>query len=105
MQDLFIEKPVYIEVSSTVDSREKALQIARILVEKKLAACVQVTQGVTSIYRWQGSIENTDECILTIKSKMDSYGKLVSELKRIFLTKIILHRQWRQANARLNEIM
>ena len=52
----------------TVPDREAALQIARTLVDERLAACVNVVPRVTSIYRWHGQIEENDELLLIIKT-------------------------------------
>lgn len=55
-------------VLSTAGSREEAESIAGSLVEKGLAACVNLVPGLTSIYRWQGSIEHSEEILLIIKT-------------------------------------
>jgi len=52
---------------TTVDSREQADSIASLLVEQRLAACVQVTP-IQSTYRWQGEVERADELLLLIKT-------------------------------------
>ena len=83
MQDLFIERPGYIQVSTTVETPEQAEKIADRLVEAKLAACVQMVTGVRSVYYWQGKKERSEEVILLIKTKMDIYGKLARELKKL----------------------
>ena len=52
----------------TVPDVESALKLARTLVEERLAACVNVIPNVTSIYRWQGAVEQNDEVLLVIKT-------------------------------------
>lgn len=52
----------------TVPDRESALKLARTLVEERLAACVNVIPRVTSVYRWQGAVEENDEVLLVIKT-------------------------------------
>ena len=47
----------YIQVTTTVATEEQAGAIAGLLVERRLAACVQVIGPMTSHYRWQGKIE------------------------------------------------
>ncbi len=47
----------YIQVMTTVESKEDAVRIAGRLVEQKLAACVQILGPMTSIYRWQGAVQ------------------------------------------------
>jgi periplasmic divalent cation tolerance protein len=64
-------------------SAEEAAQIARSVVESRLAACVAVTSGIQSVYRWQGAIEESDEWSLTIKSRRDLFEALSAELRRL----------------------
>ena len=55
-------------VLSTFPSIEKARQIGTLLVEKQLAACVNLVPGVESIYRWQGKIETSAEVLAIFKT-------------------------------------
>ena len=55
-------------VLTTVPSVELGATIARILVDERLAACVNVLPPMTSFYRWQGSIEQATESPLIIKA-------------------------------------
>lgn len=67
----------------TTESREEALKVGRILVEEKLAACVNVIDGMSSIYSWKGNIEEASECILFAKTRsanVDALSKRVLEL-------------------------
>lgn len=54
---------------STVARAEDAERIARVLVERRLAACVNVVPGVVSFYRWQGAVERAEERLLVIKTR------------------------------------
>ena len=72
-----------IVVFSTCDSEEQARIIARALVEKRLAACVNVQSGVRSYYRWQGKIEEANEYLLIIKSRRGLFEALQRELQRL----------------------
>ncbi len=49
-------------VLTTTGSQEEARKIARTLVERRLAACVNIMPQVESIYRWQGKVEDAYEC-------------------------------------------
>lgn len=60
------ESPIVI--TTTADDREQLEQIARTLLEKKLAACCQISGPVESLYRWQDQIESAAEYIVTIKT-------------------------------------
>lgn len=57
-------------VMTTTDNPAEAAELARCLVEDRLAACVQVT-AVTSTYRWEGSVTSADERLLLIKTRAD----------------------------------
>lgn len=52
---------VVVEIRTTFSRREEALACAERLVQGRLAACVQVEGPITSVYRWQGSVEKADE--------------------------------------------
>jgi periplasmic divalent cation tolerance protein len=52
----------------TASSSDEAARIARALVDERLAACANLVPGVTSIYRWQGRIEEAAEVLLIIKT-------------------------------------
>ncbi len=72
-----------IVVLSTSDSAEEASRLARQLVEKRLAACVNVIPGARSIYRWKDSIEEASEWVLLIKSSRPLFPQLQSELAKL----------------------
>jgi periplasmic divalent cation tolerance protein len=72
-----------IVVLSSCASPEEAGQIAHALVEKRLAACVNVLPGVRSIYRWQGAVEDEAEILLVIKSSRGLFNQLRIELERM----------------------
>jgi periplasmic divalent cation tolerance protein len=55
-------------VLTTLPDRDAALALARALVEARLAACVQVVDGLTSIYHWEGRVEENAECQLVAKT-------------------------------------
>ena len=59
--------PDFIMVITTTDSKEKAREIANSLVKGKLAACVQIINGVESTYMWQGKVETSKEYLLFIR--------------------------------------
>jgi periplasmic divalent cation tolerance protein len=60
----------------TAPSADAAIAIGRALVDERLAACVNVVPGLTSIYRWQGRREETSECLLMIKTDAARYAAL-----------------------------
>jgi len=72
-----------IVVLTTCASAEEAEKIARGLIEKRLAACVNVLAGVRSFYRWKGALEDTPEHLLLIKSKRELFSRLRSALEAL----------------------
>ena len=68
-------------VFSTFPSEASAREAAGKLVAEGLAACVNLLPGLTSIYRWQGKIEEAGEVLLMIKTTDDAYPRLESNLK------------------------
>lgn len=58
-------------------------RIARAIVESRLAACVNIVTGLTSIYWWKGSIEEDEEELLILKTRTDIVKKLIDEVKKI----------------------
>ena len=72
-----------IVVLSTCASSEEAEKVARTLVEKKLAACVNILPAVRSIYRWKGAIEDDQETLLLIKSSRALFGDLRAEIEKL----------------------
>lgn len=65
---------------STVGSAEDAERIARTLVERRLAACVNVVPRLVSIYRWKGGVERDEESLLVIKTRADRVDALRESL-------------------------
>jgi periplasmic divalent cation tolerance protein len=63
-------------VLSTVARPEDAERIAQALVERRLAACVNVVPGVLSLYRWEGRVEREVERLLVIKTTRERFQEL-----------------------------
>lgn len=61
----------YVLLYVTTGSRDEALTIGRTVVEEQLAACANVLPAMTSIYRWQGAIEQADESVLLLKTRAE----------------------------------
>ena len=78
-------------VFSTCGTRREAVRIARDLVNRRLAACVNV-HPVTSIFRWQGRLQNESEWLLLIKTRSEVFAKLktrISKLNRYDVPEIV----------------
>lgn len=65
----------------TAPDRATAERLAGMLVEQGLAACVNLSAPIRSIYRWQGKIEQSDEILLFIKTTKDRYQACESALR------------------------
>jgi periplasmic divalent cation tolerance protein len=59
----------------TAPSREDALRIGRTLVEYRLAGCINVLGEITSIYRWDGAIQEATECAALVKTSSERCRK------------------------------
>jgi periplasmic divalent cation tolerance protein len=66
----------HIQVMTTVSSREDAQRIAGALVDRRLAACVQVIGPIASTYRWEGAVTTDEEWLCLAKSRDDLYAAL-----------------------------
>jgi periplasmic divalent cation tolerance protein len=64
----------------TCPDGESAARIARVLVEERLAACVNRVPGLTSVYRWQGEIHEDSEVLLLIKTRSELFESLRARL-------------------------
>ena len=73
----------YLQVMTTVPTREVADQIAASLVQQRLAACVQVIGPISSTYRWQGAVETGQEWLCLAKSRRNLYPQLEEAIRRL----------------------
>ena len=73
----------FIQVSTTVKSKEKADKIAETLLTERVAGCVQILGPIKSAYWWQGRIEHAREWICFIKTKASDYERIESSIKRM----------------------
>ncbi len=65
-----------IVVFTTCGSEDEARKLATALIEKRLAACVNITAPITSVYRWKGVVEEANEWMLVIKSRRERFEDL-----------------------------
>jgi periplasmic divalent cation tolerance protein len=71
-----------IVILSTASSEEEAARLAGLLVEQRLAACVNVVPRVRSFYRWKGVVESADEWLLVIKSSRGLFSDVCGLLEK-----------------------
>lgn len=72
----------YVTVMTTLDSEDAAKALARALIERKLAACVQ-RLNIASVYEWDGEIRDEPEVLLLIKTRRALYGELEATIREL----------------------
>jgi periplasmic divalent cation tolerance protein len=70
-------------VLTTAGSRSEAQKIARTLVERKLAACVNVVGPVESVYRWKGAVETAEEFLCIVKTTAAATDKAKAAIEEL----------------------
>ena len=74
-------EPQALLVFVTISSAEEGRALARDLVTSRLAACVNVIPGISSIYRWKDAVEESAEALLVIKTTPERYPELESAIR------------------------
>lgn len=67
----------------TTAKAEEGEAIARALIEKRLAACVNMISSIRSFYRWEGKVQDDPEFLLVIKSSRDLFRAVRQEVERL----------------------
>jgi periplasmic divalent cation tolerance protein len=70
-------------VLTNLPDRASAMKLAQALVERRLAACVNVLAECVSVYRWKGAIENTAEVPVLVKTRTARYGEVESAIREL----------------------
>jgi periplasmic divalent cation tolerance protein len=73
----------HIQVTTVIDSKEHAEQTAHVLVERRIAACVQVVGPIKSVYHWQGKIENSEEWLCLAKTRRELYDQVEAAIREV----------------------
>jgi len=68
-------------VITNLPDRESAERLAGLLIERRLAACVNILAPCASVYRWQGEIQRDEEHPLLIKTAQDRYADLEAAIR------------------------
>jgi len=71
----------YVQVLTTVDSEDEGVRLGRGIVDARLAACVQVSGPIRSLYWWQGKVDDAREWQLLIKTTADRFAALEEHIK------------------------
>jgi len=67
----------------TAPNEEEAAKIAKILVEERLAGCVNIIKDIRSIYSWQGKLEDEKEVLMIVKTRLELFSALTSKVKEL----------------------
>ncbi len=70
-------------VLTTASSQEEARKIAHGLVERRLAACVNILGPMESVYRWQAKLETASEVLLIIKTKATAFARVRDAIEEL----------------------
>lgn len=70
-------------VLTTVGTQEEARKIARALVERRLAACVNIVPQIESVYRWRGTVETANEWLLIVKTTTDAFQRVRDAIQEL----------------------
>ena len=70
-------------VFTNLPDRDAAIKLAQGLVAKRLAACVNVLGGCTSVYRWKGEVETADEVPVLVKTRASRYDELEAAIREL----------------------
>ena len=70
-------------ILTTVSTVEEGQSIANILVEKELAACVNIIPKISSVYRWEGQIQSESEVLLLIKINKHLEAEVYREVQNV----------------------
>lgn len=70
-------------ILSTAGSQDQARRIAEGLLERRLAACVNIIPKVTSIFRWKDKVQEDEEWLLLIKTTKDAFERVREALKEL----------------------
>ena len=69
-----------VSVYAVFADTEEAERIGRQMIDERLAACVNILGPIRSIYRWKGSVENSDEVAAVFKTTDDQAGALITRI-------------------------
>lgn len=73
--------PSHCMIYVTASTRDEAMSIARTLVAERLVACANVLGEATSVYQWQGKVEEAQEIVLIAKTRRDLADRALARIK------------------------
>lgn len=75
--------PLWIQIQWTCLNKEEGRRVGRLLLEARLAACVQMIPTIESHFWWEGRIDSAQESKLVIKSRLDLYPQVKELIERV----------------------
>ncbi|NIN53187.1 MAG: divalent cation tolerance protein CutA [Nitrososphaeria archaeon] len=72
---------IYVIIFVTVTNEEEARKIVNCLLEKRLIACGNIVGPVSSLFWWSQKIQESEECLLLVKSRLDLFGEISATIK------------------------
>ncbi len=79
---------MYSVILSTCSSEKEANKISKCLLDKKIIACVNILDGVKSMYWWKGKIVKDNECLMIIKTKKSLVKNVIASIKKMHSYKV-----------------
>jgi periplasmic divalent cation tolerance protein len=73
----------FIQVTTTTENNEDADRIATTLVDRRLAACAQVSGPIESVYWWQDKVERTREWVCSVKTRHELYALVEDSIQQL----------------------
>lgn len=73
----------YLQIITTTESREDAERIARALVERRLAACAQISGPIESVYWWEGRVETAREWRCALKTSRTLFARAEEAIRSL----------------------
>ena len=73
----------YCIINCTVANKDDGIKIAQRLIEKKLIACCNIVDNITSLYTWDNKLNTDSEALLIMKTKTQLYAEVEKEIKNM----------------------
>ena len=73
----------YWQIATTTETKDDAGRIAAALVERRLAACVQIVGPITSTFRWEGKVQSAEEWLCVAKTHRDLYERVEGAIREL----------------------
>ncbi|MDR2707135.1 MAG: divalent-cation tolerance protein CutA [Nitrososphaerota archaeon] len=73
----------FVMVYVSTSDRVEAERIARVLLDERLVACVNIVDSVFSLFHWEGKVESGKECLLVMKSRSDLFVVLEERVRAL----------------------